>query len=936
MRIATVLCLALVSAWAVACAEPPVKPVPAGEAAPVPLPSDPEVVRGELANGVTYLLRPAPNTRQAVQLMLAVRAGQLTEREDERGYAHFVEHVAFDAAQRFEQIAPLELLRSAGMQPGADTNARTEPTSTVYRLLLPEADRQRLEQGLDILRGWAGSVRFDAASVERQREIVLTELRARAAFRTRPEGVIAERVARGSVFEHGPEGDALVLRAASAERLEAFYRRWYTPRRMAVVATGAFDVAEMQRLIAERWGHLPEGSAPSAPERVRLPALPGDEGALLTAPDTAGADPVVHVDMRLPFEGVRGVADYRSLLTDRIIASLLDARIAAASRAAGPPVAITACNTHPERVAALVRSSCSASIRDGQLARGVELLLVELERAARHGFEPAEVEGIKPTVAGAIRRELDELRGQPVTEGAERLVAHFVTGAPIMSPDAEQALAEELLAGIEPEGVLARARQWLGASRLVLVMRGRDDKSVTSEARLMELIADVKRRPLARRDAPEPFGELMSVLPEPGEIAHTERNELLDLWVWRLSNGARVVYKPVRDGTGSVLVRGVSPGGTSKSEPSNYWSAALAARVVEEGGVGQHDNDALSRLLAGTSVTARTRLGERFEAVDAGAAGADLERMFQLVHLYLSAPRRDVHAFEAFRARLASPRSSKHGFERALEDALHGAPRELDARAAAELDLDAALAFYGERFGDVGDFTFVIAGDIAQPELEPLVQRYLASLRGTPRDDSPGPSRRASNRSVERVRFFERPGMESEVVLQFHAAAQPSPEASVDLEALGQLLQQRSMDALREKLGAVYAVRVEQGWVSGGAFVQLRFTCAPGDVERLKHAALDTIDELKTRRVSDAEVEHLRARRREVLEAERISARFWVAELAQAYASGRDPRSLLERARLTSRIDPEHLQRAARRYLRADQRLEAVWAAGTGAPSVSR
>jgi zinc protease len=216
------------------------------------------------------------------------------------------------------------------------------------------------------------------------------------------------------------------------------------------------------------------------------------------------------------------------------------------------------------------------------------------------------------------------------------------------------------------------------------------------------------------------------------------------------------------------------------------------------------------------------------------------------------------------------------------------------------------------------------------------VRRYLASLPGTPRRDEPSASARRLKRGIARVHFSERPGRESEVVLQFHGAAQASAESRVELAALAQLLQQRLVAALRVKLGAVYDVAVEHGWVAGGAFVKVHFTCAPDHVERLLKGSLEVVSELKARAISDGEAELLRARRREELERDLVSKSFWVRELAQAYLTGHDPRRILELARLTSRIDPEHLRSAARRYLRDDQYLEAVWAASPEPPSVAR
>jgi zinc protease len=900
-------------------------------AAAVPLPTDPEIVTGTLSNGLTYFVRSKESTGHALQLMLAVRAGSLVEEEDEQGFAHFIEHLALDGSQRFNGIAPVEFIQSLGGSLGSDVNAQTHPADTVYQMLLPNVDRQRLVDGLEVLAGWAGGeVRASTGAVERQREIVLAELR----YRERPaegfSGAVQRWLKSGSRYaQRSPWGREALLRAASPNRLEAFYRRWYRPPQLAVVATGQYDARELRQLIEWKFGRLPAGGEAQAAPRFDVAVNPGEEVSLLNASDVGhqGGSEVL-VKQLLPLANVGTETGYLDYLVDRCIAALLDARLKRRAYQEGSPLDRVACRVDQDYAMRVQSLSCTSSPRAGWMQDAAEILLTEFARLDQHSVHRSELLAVKAALLSAISADADSRRTGSLRGGAERMAFHFLHGEPLLSTDQEQELSQRLLGKLDPEGVRQRFSDWLRRSRrLVMAVRASNDASLLTEQKLTELVKSTKQRPLDPAPLPKPTPPLMAVLPEPGKILRSERKDALNLRVWNLENGARVVWKSSGVVSGKLALRGVSPGGISRSDHPSSLSVLAANTLIAAGGAGQYDARTLSRLLNGTTTRVTTTLDENSEGIDASASGADVEAMFQLIHLYLTQPRPDATALEAYRKRLRQLKSPEEEFRAAIDLALKGGPRRSWLDEANAIDLHEALAFYRDRFGNVGDFTFVMVGDIDEARLERLVQRYLASLPGSPRDDTPRVRAPARPEGIRHVRLQGRPGRDSEVVTEFRGVADAAPEAKLDLEALERYLRLRLLAELRERLNAVYNVRVEKGWSGSEYFLRIGYTCRLEDVERLQRATLAVVNELRASGGRSDLVEVLEVQWGEHLQRALKRPEFWLDELASAYLKESDPGQILELPKWTARIDREHLRSAARRYLRQDQYVDAVWAA---------
>jgi zinc protease len=395
---------------------------------------------------------------------------------------------------------------------------------------------------------------------------------------------------------------------------------------------------------------------------------------------------------------------------------------------------------------------------------------------------------------------------------------------------------------------------------------------------------------------------------------------------WRLSNGARVILKPTDFQNDEVLFSGFKPGGTSLVSDAEFLSAQLAPAIVREAGLGQFDRGALDKALAGKAAQAWTAIGELQESVGGVASPRDLETMFELAYLSITAPRRDDEAFRAFRERLrASLENRLADPETVFADKLretisqgHPRRRPLTVERLAELDLDTAFRVYRERFADASGFTFVLVGNFEPAAIQPLVLRWLGGLPAAGRVDT---WRDIGVTYPEgQVRFEVAKGLEpkSQVRLLLHGDGEWSREAEHDLAALAAALRIRLREVLREDLGGVYGVSV------GGDLAPrprqrytfaVGFGCAPENADTLLAAVLAEMAALEESGPAASVVERVRESERRALEVRRRENSYWSDALEYAYDLGLDPRVLLEEEKLIERVTAENLRATAQRYL---------------------
>lgn len=909
--------LALVGLFALAA------PLTAQDAAPLPL--DPLVTRGTLPNGLTYFIRENRYPEQRAELRLAVRVGSVVEEEDQRGLAHFAEHMAFNGTVSFPKNDIIHYLQSIGSRFGADVNAYTSFDETVYMLEVPTDTGTFLQTGMQILGEWAGAVAYDPAEIDAERGVVIEEWRAGRGAGARIRDQQLPVLLAGSRYaDRLPIGTLESLQGFRHEALTRFYRTWYRSDLMAVIAVGDFDADSVEALIRRHFATIP---GPTSTARPDFTVPPHDSVSVTIATDPEATNSSVALYHLLPRRVVSSMAGFRERYLEQLGLTMLNARFAEITQRADPPFAFAGASRGTFVATADAFTLFGGVTADGILT-GFEAALVELERARRHGFTATELQRTLASEAAGQERLYQERDKQESSLRADELVRHFLHAEDVLGTEGEYRAYQAINPTVTLDEVNAAARALFTPSSPVIAVNtpAATEVATPNAEQVLAVYHDVAARDIAPYRDSVVGSELLPVLPEPGTIVAERTIPELEVTEWTLSNGVRVVLKPTDFKNDEVVLGATSPGGTSLYPDSVITSATFADAVAGLGGLGTLSATDLRKVLSGKVASANPSIGERTEGFSGRSNARDVETMLQLVYLRFTAPRRDSSAFVAFRQTMQTALANMSASpQKAFTDTLtavvtRNSPRvrPVSAELFDEIDLDRAMAIYRDRFADAGDFTFFLVGAFTLDSLRPLVERYLASLPSTgrvetARDVGPVPP---TGVITKEVRKGSEP--QSMTMLIFSGPFEWDVEQNHLLASLGEVLSNRLLDNLREKLGGTYSVsaQIQANRDYPPVYVGfVQFGSAPDRVEELEAAVLAEIRALADSGPSEEELVKVREGQIRGAETAMKTNQFWVSRLSDYWQYGDDPLRILAWRERVDALTTERIRDAARQYL---------------------
>ena len=896
-----------------------------------PIPPDPAVITGTLDNGLRYFVHENDQPENRAELRLVVNAGSILEDEDQLGLAHFVEHMAFNGTENFEKQALVDYLESIGMQFGPDVNAYTSFDETVYMLQVPMDDPEMLATAFRILEDWAQGVLFDPEEVDKERGVVIEEWRGRRGAQARIQDQQFPVLFQGSLYaERLPIGKPEILETAPAERLRSFYEDWYRPDLMAIVAVGDFDGAEIEAAIHERFGGL-TGPAESRP---RIAAeVPIDHPPLVTiATDVEAQGSQVGVLYKQPPAPRGAIGDFRRGLVEGLYSGMLNARLNELRLQADPPFMLSF-SGQGQFARGVDAYQLVALVAEGGIERGLEALLTEAERVRQNGFTASELDREKTNTRRGYERRLAERENQESAALANRYIQAFLRGSAYPSLETQMELVDAFLPGITLEETNGIAQAWLAEQgRVVLASApAKEGLEPPAEDDLLNVFAAVGGRAVEAYEDEAADAPLLPVVPEGSPVVAEEAVDDVGVTIWTLENGARVVLKPTDFKDDEILFSATSPGGTSLVSDDLFRRVSFALNVVGQSGVGEFDQTALGKKLAGKAVRVSPSVGSLSEGLGGSASPQDVETAFQLMYLYFSAPRRDETMFEALKAQqmamLANVGANPNFvFADTISATMsQGHPRVLRvsqlASSLEEADLDAAYDLYRDRFADASDFTFYFTGAFDLATIRPLVEQYLGALPNLGRVEEWRDLGIDPPAGTIETTVYKGLEPQSRTQIIFAGDAEYSLEEANAISAMADVLDIRLREVLREDLGGTYGVGV-RGSLSYRPDEEYRFSVSFGsDPERadeLSEAVFEEIELLKAHGPDAETVDKVRETQRRTKETSLLENRYWLSQLAAFERAGRDLNDIPSYDAIES-WTAEEVQQAAVRYLRTDQ-----------------
>ena len=855
-----------------------------------PIPLDPSVKTGQLANGIKYYIQKNVEPENRMELRLAVNAGSMQETDAQQGLAHFCEHMAFNGTKNFEKNEIVDYLESIGTRFGAHLNAYTSFDETVYMLQAPTDDNEIMDKAFLILSDWAGRVTFEDEEIEKERGVVIEEWRLGQGASERMRKEWFPVVFKDSRYaKRLPIGKKDILETFNPQLIRDFYKDWYRPDLMAVVAVGDFDVNEVEKLIKEKFSTIPAAKNPKPRIEYDVPAQEGLRVSVSS--DKEATYPSVRYEFMHAPKPSKTVNDLYVDIQTQLISQMLRSRFAEYT-ANGTSNYSMAFGYYSSQVRARDQFTMFGIASENAVEACLKDLMIEAKRIKQHGFEASELERAKTAYMTQIASQLKEKDNTSSRRLVMQYVYHFLSGNPAPGIEFEYKFTQESMNKITVESLNILANELLSSKDQVIVITGPEKEGLEypdaqSIKNLAKVVDQLEVEPYVDNTNDEPF---LSEEPIMGSIVSEKKVEGFDATEWTLSNGARIIVKTTDFKNDEILFSASSKGGYSLYPIGDKPSVQNAASVVDESGIGNFDQTALRKKLTGKRMYLYPYIGAYNEGFQGMSSPDDLETFMQYLHLYFTKPRIDQKALDVFKKQSATfienQTKSPEGFyaEQYNKIMTQGNPwAEWETLETLEkIELQKCLSVFKERFNSPSDFTFYFVGNVNQEYLKSLVEKYLAGLpAGASGEDYKDLGIRPPSGKINKtVKKGSEP--KSTVSLTFTGKYKASKFNSMAPKALEKALGIKLRQALREDQGGTYGVgcSVRISDVPYDKYtVRIQFGCAPENVDKLIAVALKEIETMKVNGPTDEDMGKFRETAKRGNEQSQQQNRYWLGQL---------------------------------------------------------
>jgi len=698
----------------------------AGDASTVSgeLPVDTALRVGRLDNGLTYYIRHNEEPRGRADMWLVQKTGSLVEEEDERGLAHFIEHMAFNGTEHFPGIDMVTCLQDNGVSYGRDINASTGFDDTQFKISrVPTSRESLLDTVLLMLRDLSCNITMDSAAIERERGVIEQEWLSNADNTMRMYETALPILMSGSRYASRIAiGDMNVVRHVTHEQLLAFYRRWYCPSRQAVVIVGDVDPDRMEQSLRRVFADLPSSCGPDAPASL---SYVGDHAgvtyALHTDPEASHTMVYLFFEHQsFPRQQRNTMAFLRHNLVSTLVQNMLAERLADLARSAQSPLDYA---TVYDRQFLVCRSrdalAMAALCKQGCAMQTLDTLMVHAARAVQHGFTADELQRACDNARSAFSSMLDEEQNHSNGDYVQEYIDHYENGGYIPGVAAECGLLLDQLQQVTLADVNAWLRQVVGKDNVSVLVSGPQSpigggSTYPTSREVIAHFSQAINSPQSPLPAHVASQELLDHQPKPGRIIDEHTDPQTGITTMTLGNGATVRLKPTTWRNSEVLLNAWSPGGEWVYGDTAGVDVRLMDMVIENCALGGHGVNDLHKLLSGRQLGLVFSIGDPAEQLSGGCVSADIETLLQLCYLYFTDVSIDPQAFQALKGRIRSQVTQASGnprqiFSDSIGSTLYcGNPmyRSLSASDVDSLDAERCLQLYRQRVANAGDFSF--------------------------------------------------------------------------------------------------------------------------------------------------------------------------------------------------------------------------------------
>lgn len=845
-----------------------------------PLPVDKNVRIGQLDNGLTYYIRHNKLPENRAEFYIAQKVGSILEEPQQRGLAHFLEHMAFNGTKNFpgddKGLGVIPWCETVGIKFGTNLNAYTSIDETVYNISNAPIDRTGvLDSCLLILHDWSNYILLKDDEIDKERGVIREEWRSRNSGMLRVYTDLLPTIYQGDKYaDCMPIGSIDVINNFPYKDIRDYYHKWYRPDLQGIVIVGDIDVDTVEAKLKAVFADVQKPVNPA--ERTYYPVTDNKEPIVAIGTDKEVDDPSIEIYFKqdaTPDSEKNNVGYLASQYMTSMISSMLNARLSELVQSANPPFT-RASSYYSDFFVAKTKEAfaLSASSKADGIETALKTLLQETERARRFGFTESEYARARANYLQSLESAYNEREKTKHGSYVREYVQNFLNGEPIPGIEAEYAMMNQLAPNIPLQAMNMVMQQLVPDSNQVVIISGPAKEGLKYPTKeevinLLKGMKDLDLQAYVDKVSDEP---LMKEAPKGGKIISEKEGDIYGSTKLVLSNGVTVYVKKTDFKADEIRMKGTSLGGKSIFPDKDALNFAVMDNVIAVGGLGNFSQVDLTKVLAGKKVSVNAGLGATTENVFGTCSPKDFETMMQLTYLTFTAPRKDAEAFESFKNRMkAQLESAQANPLSSINDSLQKAmynnhPRVvmMKPEMVDQIDYDRILEMYNDRFKDASDFTFYFVGNIDLETAKPLIAEYLGALPAINRKETFKDTKMSIRKGVYKNEYAkEQQTPTATIVFLYSGKAPYTLKNDILLSFATQVLDMVYTEEVREKEGGTYGVNCFgdlQKYPKEQLLLQIVFQTDPAKKDKLAGIVVDELKKLAAEGPSDVHLQKVK------------------------------------------------------------------------------
>lgn len=787
-----------------------------------PVPVDKEVRIGKLDNGLTYYIRHNEYPKNQVDFYIAQKVGSILEEDDQRGLAHFLEHMCFNGTKNLPGNSMVKWLESVGVKFGYNLNAYTSIDETVYRISSVPTERIGVQDScLMILSDWADGLLLNGKDIDEERAVIHEEWRSQLPPNMRILEKLLPELYPDSRYGHRlPIGTMEVVDHFPHQALRDYYEKWYRPDLQGIVVVGDIDVDRIEGKIKELFSKIEKPVNPA--ERVYYPVADNEKPIVAFGSDKEQDKYVAQIMFKYDAlsDSLKGtMADVTTAYLLDMAQMMLQIRLNELGQKADAPFA-AASAFYGEFIMAKTKQAFQFAMlpKGNSFDEGLKAVYREALRAKRGGFTATEYARCRTEYLSQLEKAYNNRNQQENKTLAESYVRNFIDKKPIPGIETEYQMMSMIVNQIPVEAVNQVFSQIVSDKNLVVLgmMPAREGESCPKDEDILALLSQVEAENIAPyvdnvKDEP-----LVSELPAAGKVV--KENMLSDFGAkeWILSNGAKVILKKTDFKADEINMMAVAKGGTSVYGNDKAADLMFMPAVLEQHGLGSFTNSELTKLMAGKQVSLKVSLDDYVRRLSGNTTPKDLKTYMEMIYMTFTGLTVTPDEFTAMQNLYKGviqnqAQNPNFVFQKKVQEFLYSSPNKqvFGVSDIEKANRENILSIIREQLANAAEFTFVFSGNFDEAELKALVEQYIATLpsvKGKKQElkHNPAVEIKSGNEEKEFSLKMEVPQGSAAVIISGKMPYSFKNRLMASMSA--QIISARLLSEVREKEGAVYSI----------------------------------------------------------------------------------------------------------------------------------